>query len=87
MKDYLTELLQHANKATKGNWVAVGLWVENEDDNLPDICEAGSEDVPMEPHKYDIHCANAIYIAAAQPKVIKALIREIRALRKQVANG
>lgn len=27
------------------------------------------------------------YIAAAQPKVIKALIREIRALRKQVTNG
>ena len=87
MKDDLTELLQHANKATKGNWVAVGLWVENEDDNLVDICEAGSEDVPMKRDKYDIHSANAAYIAAAQPKVIKALIREIRALRKQVANG
>lgn len=87
MKDDLTVLLQHANKATKGDWHAVGFLVENEDDNLADICEAGSEDAPMERNKYDIHSANAAYIAAAKPKVIKALIREIRALRKQVTNG
>lgn len=36
-----------AEKATKGNWINVGAWVENERDDLKDICDCrpnGNED-------------------------------------------
>lgn len=87
MKDDLTELLQHANKATRGDWHAVGFLVENGNERYPDICSingwtSGHMSGNDNPNTCDIE-----YIAAAQPKVIKALIREIRALRKQVTNG
>ena len=82
MADDLTRLNQLANQATKGVWMAVGGWVENVRDDLPDIVCAQWDE-----HRGPCDSAQQIkrdaeYIAAAQPCVIKALIKELRALRK-----
>ncbi|MGS0982015.1 MULTISPECIES: ead/Ea22-like family protein [Burkholderia] len=63
-----------AEKATKGNWINVGAWVENEDDDLKDICDCrpnGSED-------YDQASRDAAFIALAHPDTILRLLSELR---------
>ena len=80
-KDHLSELYELAEQATPGGWIAVGAWVENTRDDMPDIVwphdkDRGPGDTPKRRE------ADARYIAAAQPHNIKALIAEIRALRR-----
>ncbi|WP_175898245.1 ead/Ea22-like family protein [Burkholderia cepacia] len=63
-----------AEKATKGNWINVGAWVENEHDDLKDICDCrpnGNEDYEQALH-------DAAYIALANPNVILRLLAERR---------
>ncbi|MGV0129538.1 ead/Ea22-like family protein [Burkholderia gladioli] len=63
-----------AEKATKGNWINVGAWVENERDDLKDICDCrpnGSED-------YEQAVLDAAYIALANPGTILRLLFELR---------
>ncbi|WP_322086053.1 ead/Ea22-like family protein [Burkholderia sp. BCC1999] len=63
-----------AEKATKGNWINVGAWVENERDDLKDICDCrptGNED-------YDQALRDATYIALANPDTILRLLLERR---------
>ncbi|HGL6719961.1 DUF551 domain-containing protein [Burkholderia contaminans] len=65
-----------AEKATKGNWINVGAWVENERDDLKDICDCrpnGNED-------YDQALRDATYIALANPDTILRLLFERRTL-------
>ncbi|WP_257835047.1 ead/Ea22-like family protein [Burkholderia glumae] len=64
-----------AEKATKGTWINVGAWVENENDELKDICDCrpnGNED-------YEQALLDAAYIALANPDTILRLLREQRA--------
>lgn len=70
--DDYTHLVRLARKATKGRWCAVGRQVENENDDLPDVCfvELG------ECREQDI--ANAEYIAAVQPRAVLAMIKKLR---------
>ncbi len=61
-----------AQKATKGSWINVGAWVENEDDDLKDICDCrpnGNED-------YEQATLDAAYIALANPDTILRLLLE-----------
>lgn len=61
-----------AEKATKGNWINVGAWVENERDDLKDICDCrpnGNED-------YEQAVLDAAYIALANPNTILRLLLE-----------
>ncbi|RQT33456.1 ead/Ea22-like family protein [Burkholderia contaminans] len=63
-----------AEKATKGNWINVGAWVENEHDDLKDICDCrpnGNED-------YEQALLDATYIALANPDTVLRLLRERR---------
>ncbi|AJY27769.1 ead/Ea22-like family protein [Burkholderia thailandensis 34] len=63
-----------AEKATKGSWINVGAWVENEHDDLKDICDCrpnGNED-------YEQALRDAAYIALANPDTILRLLRERR---------
>lgn len=59
---------------TPGNWVAVGAWVEHDDDNVADICSCDQETLGQGHHNrdYDEMCANARLIAAA-PDLLYAL--------------
>ncbi|CAG9193304.1 hypothetical protein BGLA2_1080011 [Burkholderia gladioli] len=64
-----------AEKATKGNWINVGAWVENERHDLKDICDCrpnGNED-------YEQAVLDAAYIALANPNTILRLLFERRA--------
>ncbi|WP_175981388.1 ead/Ea22-like family protein [Burkholderia sp. BCC1630] len=64
-----------AEKATKGSWINVGAWVENEHDDLKDICDCrpnGNED-------YEQALRDAAYIALANPDTILRLLRDHRA--------
>ena len=59
---------------TKCRWIAVGGWVEVEDDNIPDICTCDPEDMGqdyLERSEQEI-MANARLIAAA-PDLLLAL--------------
>ncbi|WP_321929412.1 ead/Ea22-like family protein [Burkholderia cenocepacia] len=61
-----------AEKATKGSWLNVGAWVENENDDLKDICDCrpnGNED-------YEQALRDAAYIALANPDTILRLLLE-----------
>lgn len=80
-KDQLSELYELAQQATSGWWIAAGVCVENTRDHMPDIvCQI---DEPRGPDDSRARReADARYIAAAQPNNIKALIAEIRALRR-----
>ena len=81
MKDDLTYIENCARKATKGQWIAVGSWVENTKDNRPDIVctphdfDRGPRDSPKQRER------DALYIAAAQPKAIMTLISQLRLTR------
>lgn len=59
---------------TPGNWVAVGTWVEHDDDGVADICSCNPETLGQKHLKrsYDEMCANAKLIAAA-PDMLYAL--------------
>lgn len=87
INDDLSYLEDCAKKATKGDWIAVGTWVENTNDNQPDIVctpydfDRGPRDNGKKRE------ADAEYIAAAQPKVIKSLISHIRCLRLLLDNA
>lgn len=81
-KDDLTYLCDLANKATRGGWIAVGPWVENIHDDLPDIVTTTGERGPNDSDKQQ--CADAAYIAAVCPSAVKSLIDEIRSLRAMV---
>ena len=86
MKDDLSYLEACAKKATKGKWIAVGSWVENERDDMPDIV-CTSHDHYRGPHdNFERRLADAEYIAAAQPEVIRQLIAELRELRAMTHN-
>ena len=87
MKDDLTHLNKLASSATKGQWIAVGAWVENCDDNLPDIVCAPILDERGPNDSIDQRIADAEYIAAANPIAVKALISEIRRLRRRLVSG
>ena len=51
MEDDLAYIESLAKKATKGQWIAVGSWVENTSDSLPDIV--------CTPHDFDAQrCAS-----------------------------
>lgn len=80
MLDDLTYLSMLAKNATKGNWIAVGLCVESESDKLKDICFANF----LEKEEYEQCVADAAYIAAANPKVVLSLIKEVRLLRRML---
>ncbi|MGR8018919.1 ead/Ea22-like family protein [Burkholderia cenocepacia] len=61
-----------AEKATKGSWINVGAWVENEHDDLKDICDCrpnGNDD-------YEQALRDAAYIALANPDTILRLLLE-----------
>ncbi|MGY4727929.1 ead/Ea22-like family protein [Burkholderia pyrrocinia] len=63
-----------AQKATKGDWINVGAWVENGLDDLKDICDCrpnGNED-------YEQALLDAAYIARANPDTILRLLLERR---------
>lgn len=77
--DYIKEL---ANKATKGNWIAEGAWVENDDEFLPDIVIT-NENRHSDLDSYEQQCIDAKYIAAVEPKVILEIIEERQQLIKE----
>ena len=70
-----------ANSATKGTWIAVGTWVENEIDDQPDIVCTGHDFHRGGKDSDDRREKDATYIAAAQPSVIIRIIRELEILR------
>jgi hypothetical protein len=59
---------------TPGPWIAVGAWVEVEDDNIPDICTCEPSDIGQGhlARTYKEIMANARLIAAA-PDLLEAL--------------
>jgi len=62
------------NKHTQGPWYAVGMWVEFEDDDKPDICTCNPKDFEqghLHRSAEEIY-ANARLIAAA-PDLLEAL--------------
>ncbi|AOI94818.1 ead/Ea22-like family protein [Burkholderia sp. LA-2-3-30-S1-D2] len=63
-----------AEKATKGNWINVGAWVENESDDLKDICHCR----PNGNENYEQALLDAAYIALANPDTILRLLLERR---------
>lgn len=77
--DDLTFLYNAARKATKGNWIQVGAVVENDNDNLKDICDCR----PHANENWKDAENDSAFIAAANPKVVLELIREIRLLRER----
>lgn len=79
--DEFAHLEKCANNATKGRWVAVGTWVENENDSRPDIVRNPPLDSRGPKDSEKQRKDDAKYIAAAQPTVIKKLIAEVRYLR------
>lgn len=62
------------SKHTPGTWVAVGAWIEHEDDGVADICTCNPKDIGQEHlgRTYKEMCANAILMAAA-PDLLKAV--------------
>lgn len=81
MKDEFSALERLARKATKGRWVAVTQYVENESDELPDIvCNDG--DRGSDADSYEQRMIDAEYIAAVQPGNVLSVIEEIRRLRE-----
>lgn len=62
-------------KCTPGSWIAVGAWVEHEDDNVADICSCNPRDLSQEHlgRSYEEQCANARLIAAA-PELLETVI-------------
>lgn len=62
------------NKHTKGEWIAVGAWVEVEDDHIADICSCNPESLNQfnSGRSYEEMFANARLIAAA-PELLYAL--------------
>lgn len=72
-----------AEKATKGSWINVGAWVENENDDLKDICDCrpnGNED-------YEQALRDAAYIALANPDTILRLLHEWRSAKEATARA
>ncbi|WP_175749779.1 ead/Ea22-like family protein [Burkholderia pyrrocinia] len=71
-----------AEKATKGNWINVGAWVENEHDDMKDICDCcpnGNED-------YEQALLDAAFIALANPDTILQLLHERRTALEAAPN-
>ena len=56
---------------TPAPWIAVGAWVEIEDDDIADICSCNPESINQEGRSYEEMCANANLIAAA-PELLEA---------------
>jgi hypothetical protein len=52
-------------KPTKRGWIAVGYWVEHEDDNIPDICTCNVADLGQEGRSEKEMAANAMLCSAA----------------------
>lgn len=57
---------------TKGQWMAVGAWVEHVDDSVPDICNCDPASMNQEGRSDEEVCANARLLAAA-PTMLNAL--------------
>lgn len=57
---------------TKGQWMAVGAWVEHLGDDVPDICNCDPSSMGQEGRSYEEACANARILAAA-PAMLNAL--------------
>lgn len=73
-----------SKRATQGQWVQVGTFVENAGDHLPDIvCNPALDDRGPGDSSHQ-RGVDAMYIAAVQPKQVRALIAEIRKLRRQL---
>ena len=73
--DKLTIKKRHTRKSyTKGEWLAVGAWVEHANDKVADICNCNPDSMNQSHlgRSYDEICANACLIAAA-PNLLKAL--------------
>jgi hypothetical protein len=68
---------------TKGNWHAVGAWVEHEDDKIADICSCNPDDFGQKHlnRSYDEIRANATLIAAA-PAMLNALIECVKCMEE-----
>lgn len=84
MSDEFTDIVRLAKKATRGKWIAVGFQVENERDDLPDICNTNLDHIGCSKSQM---IADADYIAAAQPKVVIEMIKELRHLRRCCGNA
>lgn len=64
---------------TKGEWMAVGCWVEHVSDDVADIASCNTEDIGQAHmgRSYAEMAANALLMAAA-PRMLKALRRVLR---------
>lgn len=60
------------SKHTRGEWIAVGHWVEHVDDSVPDICNCNHNSMGQDGRSDAEIIANARLIAAA-PEMLKAL--------------
>lgn len=60
--DHLTDLSKLAKAATQGGWIAVGTWVENTRNDLPDF-QAATETID----------AMASHLAEAQTRMLKSM--------------
>lgn len=80
--DHLTDLSNLAKAATQGGWIAVGTWVENTRNDLPDIVVQSAREDRGPNDNEKRREADARYIAAANPSRVLELIAEIRELRR-----
>lgn len=68
--------------ASTGVWRAVGPVVENECDELPDICGTVFAEGPQWPGEDEDACALASYIAACNPEAIRELLIRLDEARR-----
>lgn len=80
--DHLTDLSNLAKAATQGGWIAVGTWVENTRNDLPDIVVQSAREDRGPNDNEKRREADARFIAAANPSRVLELIAEIRELRR-----
>lgn len=70
---------------TKGEWMAVGAWVEHTDFNTPDIASFDPAALGQTGRSYDEQCANARLCAAA--KELRAALRRSLPIIEEHAPG
>ncbi len=87
MSDEYSYIEDLAGNASKGEWIAVGDWVETDDDEELDPCQCDLSSFGQRFEEEDKDhnkktFSNAAYIAAAQPANVVEMVKEIRRLRK-----